>query len=114
MSEELFPHIYNFVYIPFALALILVSSFFWTLHRKTRKDMADINALIAGNVTSIQVDKMINDKLQTIKESQSETIRTLKEMNKSMGETNIIMARMDERILAIDTTLVHRKPERLI
>jgi len=108
MTEELFASIFNYVYIPFSAAIVLICGYFWRSHEKIKNNVANIDDRLDEAVTQDQVEAMIDSKFEILSEGQKNQTEVLKEISKSITSANIINARMDERMKTIEATIERR------
>lgn len=102
MSEELFTTIFNYVYVPFIAALLLVLAYVYRSDEKTNDNVT---------VLDDKLDQHINE-FTLFRAEQINQTSVLKEINENVASNNIIAARTDERMKAVEATIERRSEVR--
>lgn len=106
MSEELFEVLFNYVYIPFIGAFIIIASFFWRLREKDRATISaalkEVDARLAKAVSHDDVRDIIEDKLEHLNKSQDGQLKILESIQSDTSKMSRLLIRIDERVKAVE------------
>lgn len=107
MSEELIEVLFNYVYIPFIGAAVIIASFFWRLREKDRVFISDalkaVDARLVEAVSHDDVRDIIEDKLEHLNRSQDGQLKILESIQNDTSKMSGLLIRIDERVKAVES-----------